>query len=157
MPYGWTGKILRVDLTEQNSVIEDVMPYAESFIGGRGINVKIIYDEISNEISPFDPENLICIGPGVLAGSPAPCSSRSTITAMSPRGLLDSSGIGGFIGAEIKFAGYDHIIVQGKSEQPVYIYVTNDSVEIKDANHLWGQDPWQTQQLIREELGDRDI
>ena len=157
MIYGWTGKILRVDLTKRNAIIEDVRPYVESFIGGRGINVKIIYDEISNKISPFDPENIICIGPGLLAGSPAPCSSRSTITAMSPRGLLDSSGIGGFIGAEIKFAGYDHIIIQGKSEQPVYLYVTNDSVEIKDANHLWGKDPWQAQQLIRQELGDRDI
>ena len=157
MLYGWTGKILRVDLSEQKSVIEDVMPYTESFIGGRGINVKIIYDEINNKVSPFDPENPICIGPGVLAGSPVPCSSRSTITAMSPRGLLDSSGIGGFIGAEIKFAGYDHIIVQGKSDQPVYLYITNDSVEIKNANHLWGKDPWQAQKLIREELGDRDI
>ena len=154
---GWAGKILRVDLTKRRATVEDVRPYVESFIGGRGINAKIIYDEINSEIEPFDPENRICIGPGVLAGTPAPCSSRSTITAMSPRGLLDSSGIGGFIGAEIKFAGYDHIIVQGKSDQPVYIYITNDSVDIKDANHLWGKDPWQTQQLIREELGDRDI
>ena len=154
---GWAGKILRVDLTKRRATVEDVRPYVESFIGGRGINAKIIYDEINSEIEPFDPENRICIGPGVLAGTPAPCSSRSTITAISPRGLLDSSGIGGFIGAEIKFAGYDHIIVQGKSDQPVYIYITNDSVDIKDANHLWGKDPWQTQQLIREELGDRDI
>ena len=154
---GWAGKILRVDLTKRRATVEDVRPYVESFIGGRGINAKIIYDEINSEIEPFDPENRICIGPGVLAGTPAPCSSRSTITAMSPRGLLDSSGIGGFIGAEIKFAGYDHIIVQGKTDQPVYLYITNDSVDIKDANHLWGKDPWQTQQLIREELGDRDI
>ncbi len=121
MEYGWTGSVLRIDLTEKEFVIEDVRPYTESFIAGRGINVKRIYDEIGNDVSPFDPENLICIGTGVLAGSPAPCSSRSTITAMSPRGLLDSSGIGGFIGAEIKFAGYDHIIIQGHSEQPVYL------------------------------------
>lgn len=157
MIYGWTGKILRIDLNKKEYVIQDGMPYAESFIGGRGINAKIIYDEIGPDISPFDPENIICIGPGVLAGSPAPCSSRSTITALSPRGLLDSSGIGGFIGAEIKFAGYDHIIIQGKSDQPVYIYITNDSVSIKDAHHLWGKDPWQTQQLIRQDLNDRDI
>lgn len=157
MVYGWTGKILRIDLTEKKSVIEDGLSYTESFIGGRGINAKIIYDEIGKDVSPFDPENLICIGPGVLAGSPAPCSARSTITAMSPRGLLDSSGIGGFIGAEIKFAGYDHIIIQGKSDQPVYIYITNDAVDIKSANHLWGKDPWRTQQLIRQDLNDRDI
>ena len=157
MIHGWTGKILRIDLTEKKYVIEDVLPYTESFIGGRGINAKIIYDEISSDVSPFDPENIICIGPGVLAGSPAPCGSRSTISAMSPRGLLDSSGVGGFIGAEIKFAGYDHVIIQGKSDQPVVIYITNDAVDIRNAGHLWGKDPWQTQQLIRQDLNDRDI
>ncbi len=157
MPFGRAGKILRVDLTHKKFVVEDVRPYAESYIGGRGINVKIVYDQIGTAVSPFDPENLLCIGPGTLAGTPAPCSSRSTITAMSPRGLLDSAGIGGFIGSEIKFAGYDHIIIQGKSERPVYLWVTNDSVEVRDARQLWGRDPWQTQQLIRDELGDRDI
>ncbi len=157
MIYGWTGKILRVNLTTRTTTIDDVRPYTESFIGGSGINVKIVYDELDKNISPFDPENIICIGAGVLTGSPAPASARSSITAMSPRGLLDSSGIGGFIGAEIKFAGYDHIIIQGKSDQPVYLNITNDGVEIKDAHNLWGKDPWQTQQMIREELGDRDV
>ena len=157
MPYGWTGNVLRIDLTEKKFVIEDVMPFTDSFIAGRGINVKTIYDHIGNDVSPFDPENRICIAPGVLAGTPAPCSSRSTITAMSPRGLLDSSGVGGFIGAEIKYAGFDQIIVEGKSDQPVYLFVTNNSVEIKDAKQLWGKDPWQTQQIIRKELGDRNI
>ena len=132
-------------------------PYTESFIGGRGINVKIVYDEIRRDIAPFDPENIICIGTGVLTGSPAPSSARSAITAMSPRGLLDSSGIGGFVGSELKFAGYDHIIIQGKSDQPAYINITNDGAEIKDARHLWGKDPWQTQQLLRAELRDRDV
>ena len=157
MPYGWTGKVLKVDLTGHRYEIENVLSYAESFIGGRGINVKIIYDHIGATVSPFDPDNMVCISPGALTGSPVPSSSRSTITAMSPRGLLDSSGIGGFVGAEIRFAGYDTIVVQGKSDKPVYLYITNDSVEIKDASRLWGKDPWQTQQLIREELGDRSI
>ena len=78
MPYGWTGKILRVDLTEKTAVAENVMPYAESFIGGRGVNVKIIYDEIGSQVAPFDPENLLCIGPGVLTGTPAPPAVPST-------------------------------------------------------------------------------
>jgi len=157
MIYGWSGKILRVDLTKRTTFIEDVRPYTESFIGGLGINVKIIYDEVGNDISPFDPENIICIGAGTLTGTPVPSSARSSITALSPRGLLDSSGIGGFIGAEIKYAGYDHIIIKGKSDQPVYLSVTNDGVDIKDATGLWGQDPWQTQQLIKKELGDQDV
>jgi aldehyde:ferredoxin oxidoreductase len=157
MPYGWSGQILRIDLSEKKTTIEDVMPYTRSFIGGRGINVKKIYDEVGPEISPFDPANRLCLGPGALAGTPAPSSSRTKITAMSPRGLLDSSGIGGFIGAEIKYAGYDNIIIQGKSDTPVYIYIRDDSVKFRDASHLWGKDPWEAQEMIRNELGDRDI
>lgn len=157
MTYGWAGKILRVDLTDRKTIIQDVRPYSECFIGGEGINVKIIYDQIGRDVSPFDPDNIFCIATGVLGGSPAPASSRSTITAVSPRGLLDSAGIGGFFGAEMKYTGYDQIVVVGKSDRPVYVYVTDKGVQIKDAGHLWGKDPWQTQQLIREELGDRDI
>lgn len=157
MSYAWTEKILRVDLTRRETYVEDAMPYIGSFIGGRGINAKIVFDQVPDDTGPFDPQNIICVGGGVLTGTPVPCSARSTITALSPRGLLDSSGIGGFIGAEIKFAGYDHIVIKGKADCPVYLYVTNDAVEIRDAGHLWGKDPWQAQQLIREELGDRDI
>ena len=156
-PNGWSGQILRIDLSDQKPTTEDVIPYTEPFIGGRGINVKIAYDEIGTEISPFDPENRLCVGPGVLAGTPVPGSSRTEITAMSPRGLLDSASIGGFIGAEIRYAGYDNITIQGKSERPVYIYIHDDLVEFKDATHLWGKDPWEAQQMIRDELGDRRV
>jgi aldehyde:ferredoxin oxidoreductase len=157
MAKGWTGKILDIDLSNMKITTKDTLPYTELFIGGRGINVKILFDEIDFSIDPFDPGNILAIGPGALAGTPAPCSSRSTITAISPRGLIDSSNIGGFIGAEIKFAGYDHIFISGKAEEPAYVYVSDDVVKIEDARHLWGKDPWMTQQLIRKELGDRDI
>lgn len=157
MSYGWSGQILRIDLSEEKTTTEDIMPYTKSFIGGRGINVKKIYDEVGPGVSPFDPANKLCLGPGALAGTPAPGSSRMKLNAMSPRGLLDYSGIGGFIGAEIKFAGYDNIIIQGKADKPVYIYIHNDSIEFRDASHMWGKDPWETQEMIREELGDRDV
>ena len=156
-PDGWSGQILRIDLSGQKSAAENVIPYTESFIGGRGINVKIAYDEIESEIAPFDPENRLCLGPGVLAGTPVPGSSRAEITAMSPRGLLDSASIGGFIGAEIRYAGYDNIIIRGKSERPVYVFIHDDLIEFRDATHLWGKDPWKTQQMIRDELGDRRV
>jgi len=157
MPYGWSGRILRIDLSEEKSLSEDVTPYSESFIGGRGINTKIMYDEVGAEISPFDQANRLCLGPGVLAGTLAPSSSRTRITSMSPRGCLGAASIGGFIGAEIRYAGYDNIIVQGKSDRPVYVYVHDDSVEFRDASHIWGKNPWETQQMIRDELGNRDV
>jgi len=154
---GWSGKILWVELAQQKTTVQYIHPYAHAFIGGRGINTKLIFDTAGPTLSPFDPENLLCIGTGPLVGTLAPSSARATISALSPRGLLDYSSIGGFIGAEIKFAGYDHIVIQGRAEQPLYLYITNDAIQFKDARTLWGQDPWQTQQLIREEIQDRDI
>lgn len=157
MSYGWAGKILRIDLTNRKNSTEDIKPYVKKFVGGKGINTKIIFDEIDKSVHPFDPENILCIGTGVLSGTPAPSASRSTLSALSPRGLLDSSGIGGFIGAEMKFAGYDHFVIKGRADQPVYLYINNDGVEIRPADHIWGKDPWETQTAIREELHDKDI
>ncbi len=154
MSFGWTGQILRVDLSKRESSTEDTEPYTRSFIGGRGINVKIIYDEVGPKVSPYDPENRLCFGPGPLGGTLAPSCSRMYITTMSPRGLIAGSGIGGYIGAEVRHAGYDNIVIQGKSDRPVYIYINNDSVEIRDASHIWGKDTEETQQIIKGELGD---
>ncbi|GAI11763.1 unnamed protein product, partial [marine sediment metagenome] len=153
MSFGWSGQILRVDLSNRKSSTEPTEPYTQSFIGGRGISVKIMYDEVGPEISPFDPGNRLLLGAGVLGGTPAPSSSRTKVTSMSPFGLLTSAGLGGFIGAEIKQAGYDNIIIEGKSDKPVYLYIHNDSVEFKDATHLRGKNTWETQQIIKEEMG----
>ncbi|MFC1950647.1 aldehyde ferredoxin oxidoreductase family protein [Chloroflexota bacterium] len=154
MSFGWTGQILRVDLSKKESTTEDTEPYARSFIGGRGINVKVIYDEVGPKVSPYDPENRLCFGPGPLGGTLAPGSSRTTVTTMSPRGLIVSSSKGGHIGAAIRHAGYDNIIIQGQSDKPVYLYINDDSVEVKDASHIWGKDTWEAQQMIKSELGD---
>ena len=153
MSFGWSGQILRVDLSNRKSSTEPTEPYTQPFIGGRGISVKIMYDEVGPEISPFDPGNRLLFGAGVLGGTPAPASSRTKVTSMSPFGLLTSAGLGGFIGAEIKHAGYDNIIIEGKSDKPVYLYIHNDSVEFKDATHLRGKNTWETQQIIKEEIG----
>ena len=117
MSFGWAGKILRVDLSGREFTEEDSAPYTGPFIGGRGINVKVAYDEIGLDISPFDPENRLVIGPGVLAGTLAPASSRTKVTSMSPHGFMASSGIGGSVGAEIKWAGYDNVVIQGRSDR----------------------------------------
>ncbi|MFC1950415.1 aldehyde ferredoxin oxidoreductase family protein [Chloroflexota bacterium] len=154
MSFGWSGQILRVDLSKRESVTEDTEPYTRSFIGGRGINVKIVYDEVDPEVLPYDPENRLCFGPGVLGGTLAPSCSRMKVTSMSPKGLIANSGIGGSIGAAIRHAGYDNIIIQGKSDKPVYLYINDDSVEVRDASHIWGKDTWEAQQIIKGELGE---
>jgi len=155
MSSGWSGQILRIDLSTGKSWTEDTEPYTRLFIGGKGINVKIMYDEVGPKIGPFDPDNRICIGPGVLAGTLAPAHSRMKITSVSPNGFLQNSGIGGYIPAEIRKAGYDNLIIQGKSDKPVFLYIDDGNVEIRDASHIWGKDTQETQRAIKEETGDR--
>jgi aldehyde:ferredoxin oxidoreductase len=156
MSFGWSGQILRVDLSKKESSTEPVAPYT-SFVGGRGINVKILYDEVDPGISPFDPENRLVFGPGVLTGTSAPTASRTTVTTMGPNGIMGSPGIGGYIGAEIRLAGYDNIIIQGKSDNPVYLYIHDDVVEFRDAAQVWGKGTLETEQIIREETGDPNV
>ncbi len=153
---GWSGRILRVDLTRQEYSTVPTAPY-ESFIGGRGINVKILYDEVSPNVAPFAPENRLLFGPGVLTGTPVPTASRTTVTALCPGGTIGISGMGGALGAEIRHAGYDNIIVQGRADRPVYLYLHDDAVEFRDAAGVWGKDTTQAPQLIKAEVGDPDV
>jgi len=155
MSFGWSGRILRVDLSCAESWTEDTAPYARSFVGGKGINLKTIYDEVGLTTSAFDPENLLCFGPGVLTGTLAPAAGRMKVSSLSPDGLVASSGIGGFAGAEIRHAGYDSLVIQGRAEEPVYLYVRDALVEIREAAHLWGLGTQETQQVIKEEVGDQ--
>lgn len=153
---GWSGRILRVDLSGRTYSTEPTAPYT-SFVGGRGISTKILFDEVGPDVKPFDPENRLIFGPGVLTGTPAPTSSRTTITTLLPNGTIGSSGFGGFIGAEIRHAGYDNIVVQGKADKPVYLYLHDDIVEFRDAAKVWGKDTVETPGLIRQEVGDPDV
>lgn len=153
---GWSGKILRVDLSKRTSSTEATSPYTP-FLGGRGINTKIVYDEVDPKVSPFDPDNRLVFGPGALTGTPAPTASRTYVTTLCPQGIIGSSGLGGLVGAEIKRAGYDNIIVQGKSDNPVYIYINDGNVEIRDANKVWGNETLETESLIKREIGDPDV
>ena len=153
---GWSGKILRVDLSKKVSTTEPTAPYTP-FIGGRGINVKIMFDEVGPEVAPFDPENRIIFGPGVLTGTPAPTGSRMKITTMCTNGLIGSGGVGESLGAEIRFAGYDNIIVQGKLDKPGYIYINDDIVEFRDASHILGKETGETRQIIKDEIGDPGV
>jgi len=154
---GWTGKILRIDLT-RGKIWVTPNDYVKSFIGGRGVNAKILYDEIGPHVEPYDPENRLIFGTMPLTGTTSPASGKTFSTTKSPMtGLYGAGGLGGFWGPELKFAGYDHLVVMGRSEKPVYIYIFNEKVEIRSAENIWGKDTFETQELLRKEVGDPEV
>ena len=159
--YAWAGTILRVNLTTRKVVKEALKSeFARAFLGGRGFNSKILYDEFDPAIEdPFSSENIICISSGALSGTLAPGSGRMTISvARSPlTGLFGDANAGGHFGPELKYAGYDTIIIKGAADRPVYVVICNDDVEIRNASHLWGKDIWDTDEMIKEEIGDPDL
>ncbi|MBN2260972.1 MAG: aldehyde ferredoxin oxidoreductase family protein [Clostridiales bacterium] len=138
--YGYTGKYLRINLTTGKINVELLNEKnAENFIGGRGLGTKMYMDEVDPEIEPFSEDNKILFVTGPVTGISAPAGSRYMVVTKSPlSGTIASSNSGGFWGPELKFAGYDLIIVEGKSEKPVYIYINNEHVEIRDAAEYWG-------------------
>ena len=157
--YGWAGQRLRVNLTTGEITKEPLSyEYRRKWIGGRGFNSDVIYNEVPAHLDPYDPEARVCFGMGPISGTAAPSTGRVTVSCKSPlTGGFGDSNMGGHWGAEVKFAGYDQIIVQGKAKNPVYIWIDDDKVEIRDARHLWGKFPREADQMIKEELGDEDI
>lgn len=156
--YGWAGKILYVDLSEGTIEQRPLdRKLAQEYLGGRGINSRILYDEFDPAIQdPYDPRNVVCIGAGPLSGTLAPSSGRVTISVgRSPlSGAFGDGNAGGFLGPEIKYAGFDAIVIKGRAPKPVYLSIRDDQVELRDAGHLWGKDIWETDRTIREEMGD---
>lgn len=156
--FALAGKILRVDLTSGKVWTEPTARYAEEWIGGRGINVWILFNEVKPWVTPFDPANRLIFGTGVLVGTLAPAATRLTIEAKSPvTGGLGSANSCGHFSPELKFAGYDHIVFQGRSRRPVYLWIDDNRVKIMDASHLWGKTTWEADASIKEELGDKNV
>jgi aldehyde:ferredoxin oxidoreductase len=154
--YGWMGKILRVNLTNGEISKEDLSPeIAKNFIGGRGIGIKYLYDEIDPKIDALSPKNKLLMVTGPLTGTAAPGGSRYMVVTKAPlTGAIANSNAGGFFPAELKFAGYDLIIFEGKAKKPVYLWIENDRVELRDAEEIWGRDTYTTQDMIRAETDD---
>jgi len=154
---GWMGKILRVDLTKGRIVTEDLNPdLAKEFIGGRGLASKVLFDEVDPQVDALSPENKLIFSTGPLTGTGAVTSSRYMVATKSPlTGAIACSNSGGYFGPELKFAGYDLIILEGRSDNPVYLWIEDDRVELRRAEHLWGKDTSQTEDLIRAETHKR--
>jgi aldehyde:ferredoxin oxidoreductase len=152
-------KVLRVDLSEKKISRETLNEkWTRNFVGARGINSRLLFREVPPSVEPFAPENRLIFGVGPLCGTLAPTTGRFTVTARSPlTGTLGDANAGGFWAPELKFAGYDHILFQGISEEPCYLFIDGDRAELRKANHLWGKTTWETDRMIKEELKDREI
>ncbi len=126
--YGWAGTILRVDLSSGNIERQPLdKKLCDDFIGGRGISAKILFDEVPPGVEPFSAGNKLIFSCGPLSGTSAPCPARFHVTAKAPlTGIMGNSNAGGYFGPAMKRAGYDHIIIEGKSQEPVYLWIDND-------------------------------
>lgn len=154
--YGYTGKILKVDLSSGRITNTATMDYAERFIGGMGIASKIYWDECSPDIKAFDPESPLIFVTGPTAGFTGVAGSIWQVHGKSPITIPEQfscGSLGGTWGAQLKFAGYDAIIIQGKSDRPVYLAIEDDTVQIRDASALWGKGAIETRELLKGELG----
>jgi aldehyde:ferredoxin oxidoreductase len=151
--------VLTVDLTSERISTQQVSPMdVRQFAGGRGVAAKLLYERLAPRIDPLSPDNLLIFSPGALTGTLAPGAARTTIVSKSPAtGRYLKCNGGGHWAAEVRYAGYDHILVTGRSERPVYLWIDDDRAEIREAAHLWGQGTRRTEELIKEELGDHEI
>lgn len=152
---GWMGKLLRVDLTTGSSSVEDIpAEWLEEYIGGRGLGDRYLYEELDPMVDPLSPDNKLIFATGPLTGTPAPCGSRyMVITKGALTNAITTSNSGGHWGPELKFAGYDLLIVEGKAPNPSYLSIYDDQVEVRDAANYWGKTVSETEDGLRKDLG----
>ncbi len=156
MPYAWGGKVVYVDLTREKVVIRPLdMNEAKLFLGGRGLNSYRLFKLIRPGIDPLSPDNVVLLAPGVLSGTVLPMCSRTHITTLSPlTGILGDGNAGGDFAAQLKFAGYDQIVITGRASRPKYLWIEDDNVELRDASDLWGLTTSRTVDYLRDVHGD---
>ena len=156
---GYTRKILRVNLTSKTVRVEEI-PNAQllKFIGGAGLAARMLYDELEPGIDPLSHRNKVIFMTGPLAGTIAPTGSRIGVYTKSPlTGGFFHSSAGGSFAAELKFAGYDGVVIEGASDKPVYLFISNAAVELRSASHLWGEMTYRTHELIKVDIGDEAV
>ncbi|MEM7543466.1 MAG: aldehyde ferredoxin oxidoreductase family protein [Pseudomonadota bacterium] len=155
----WARKLLRVNLTTRSITDEPLnMEWAEKYLGQRGLASKYLAEEIDPKVDALAPDNKLIMATGPLTGTMASTGGRYSVITKSPlTGAIACSNSGGFIGAELKHAGWDMIIFEGKASTPVYLYVENDQVELCDAAQLWGKSVWETDEILHTKYQDPKI
>ena len=157
--YGYAGKIVRINLTTGGVTLLSTWDYVPKYIGGRGICNKIFWDEVGPGVKALEPGNKLIIMTGPSTGTGIPSGGRTVITGIAPQCFPEQyswSSIGGWFGAEIKFAGYDGLILEGKAAQPSYIWIEDDKIQILSAKDIWGMYIYDTQ-LKLEEIHGKDV
>ena len=156
--HGWMGKILHVDLSNAKITQFPTQPYAERFLGGRGIASRIYWETVPSDIGAFDPENRLIFMTGPLVATGAQGASRLSVVGKSPMALPEGycyGNIGGFVGAELKKAGFDGVVIEGRAPKPVYLWIGDDEAEIRDAASLWGQGAYRVEELLQQAHGQK--
>jgi len=156
--YGWTGKILEIDLTKRSIGEQNTMDYAGRFLGGRGIATRIYWERVGPQAGAFDPENVLIFMTGSLVATGAPGATRMAVVGKSPMRMPEGfcyGNLGGFFPAYLKKAGYDGIIISGCAEGPVYLMINDGQVEIIDAAFLWGKGTYEVQGILKEKYGSK--
>ncbi|MFX1515089.1 MAG: aldehyde ferredoxin oxidoreductase family protein [Promethearchaeota archaeon] len=155
----WKRNIAHVDLSKEE-ITKKTVPKSlrRQYLGGRGINAYYLYNHISPQLDPLSPENALLVGTGLITGVPALGAGRCDIAAKSPlTGAVGNSNIGGFFGLELRLAGFDNLMISGKAEKPIYLWIKDGEIDILDASHLWGNDTFDTQAQIRSDHNDDEI
>ena len=147
----WTRKVLRVNLTTATCTTEPLnLEWADQFLGQRGLATKYFVEEVDPKVDPLSPDNKLIFATGPLTGTMASTGGRYSVITKGPlTGAIACSNSGGYFGAELKFAGWDMVIFEGKSAKPVYLHIENDKVELLDAAYIWGKSVWDTEELIK--------
>jgi len=159
MGYGYRGKILHVDLGNRKVEVEEKEDtFYRTYLGGRGIGYHYLLKEVPPRIDPYSPENMLILATGVMTGSPLAASCRFSAVGKSPlTGAAGESEAAGFFGPELKMAGFDAIVFRGRADKPVYLWVTGEKAEVKDASHLAHQGAREVEDAIRSEMGSSKI
>jgi len=157
--YGWMGTVLEVDLSTGKVSRRPLEPeLRENYLGARGLNSRRLYDLLPPGVDPLSERNVLLLATGPMCGTIAPGNSRMSLTAKTfDRTYLGMSNVGGKFGPELKFAGYDQLLIRGVADSPVYLWIEDDRVELRPAGHLWGRDTWETEAAIQKELGARGV
>ncbi len=152
-------KIAYIDLTNRRVRTAPIpLEMRKLYLGGRGLDMYLLYNHVKPGADPLGPDNVALVSAGLLTGTLATASARTHVAGKSPlTGFVGSANMGGFFGPELRMAGFDHLVITGKADGPVYLWIHDGEIEIRDASHLWGRDAHQTQTMVRQELGDDDI
>ena len=155
----YTGKILKIDLSTGKSQTERLpKQWGRDYLGGKGLSIKYVYEELRAGVDPLSPDNILVLMTGPLTGTIVPNSGKLAIASKSPASgtILDCS-IGGAFAPELKYAGYDGVIIEGKAKLPVYLYIEDDKVELRSAAKLWGKGAHEAEHLLKDDLGSAKI